>query len=57
MKKTVEISPEAVAELDAVRGNISRSKYLDALLKKSQGVTLSHTQGADCRKSRKKPKP
>jgi hypothetical protein len=56
MKKTVEISPEAVAELDAARGNISRSKYLDALLKKSQGVTLPHTHGTDCRKSRKKPK-
>jgi hypothetical protein len=57
MKKTVEISPEAVAELDAARGNISRSKYLDALLKKYQGVTLPHTQGADCPKRRKKPKP
>jgi hypothetical protein len=56
MKKTVEISPEAVAELDAARGNISRSKYLDTLLKKSQGVTLPHTQGADCPKRRKKPK-
>jgi hypothetical protein len=57
MKKTVEISPQAVAELDAARGGVSRSKYVDALLKKYQGVTLPHTQGADCPKRRKKPKP
>jgi hypothetical protein len=57
MKKTVEISPQAVAELDAARGGVPRSKYVDALLKKYQGVTLPHTQGADCPKRRKKPKP
>jgi hypothetical protein len=57
MKKTIEISPQAVADLDTARGNLSRSKYLDALLKKYQGVTRSHTPGADCPKSRKKPKP
>jgi hypothetical protein len=57
MKKTIKISEQASLELDAIRGNVSRGKYLDALLKKYQGVTLSHTQGGDCPKSRKKPKP
>jgi hypothetical protein len=57
MKKTIELSPQAAAELDAARGSLSRSKYLDGLLKKYQGVTRSHTLGADCPKSRKKSKP
>jgi hypothetical protein len=57
MRKRVKISFELAAEIDAVRGDLSRAKYLDALLKKYQGVTQSHTRGPDCPKSRKKPKP
>jgi hypothetical protein len=57
MKKRVSIPCQLALEIDAMRGSLSRSKYLDALLKKYQGVTLSHTRGADCPKSRKKPKP
>jgi hypothetical protein len=57
MKKRVSIPYQLALEIDAMRGSLSRSKYLDALLKKHQGVTLSHTRGADCQKSRKKPKP
>jgi hypothetical protein len=57
MKKRVSISHELARELDALRGPLSRSKYLDALLKKYHGVTLPHTPGPDCRKSRKKPQP
>ena len=57
MKKRVEVSTEAIKEIDAMRGALSRSKYVDSLLKKYQGVTRSHTQGADCPKRRKKPKP
>jgi hypothetical protein len=57
MRKRVKISFELAAEIDAMRGELSRAKYLDALLKKYQGVTRSHTPGADCPKSRKKPKP
>ncbi len=57
MKKRVSIPYELALEIDAMRGSLSRSKYLDALLKKYQGVTRPHTPGADCPKSRKKPKP
>jgi len=57
MKKRVSIPYQLALEIDAMRGPLSRSKYLDALLKKYQGVTLAHTQGADCPKRRKKPKP
>jgi hypothetical protein len=57
MKKTVEISQQTAAALDAVRGNMPRSKYLDALLKKYQGVTLSHTPANDPPKKKKKPIP
>jgi hypothetical protein len=57
MKKTIQLDEETTRLIDEARGNLSRSKYLDALLKKYQGVTLSHTRGADCPKSRKKPKP
>ena len=56
MKRRVEISPEAIKEIDAMRGALSRSKYVDRLLKKYQGVTLPHTPDTDCPKSRKKPK-
>jgi len=57
MKKRVSIPYQLALEIDAMRGALSRSKYLDALLKKYQGVTHSHTQGTDCPKSRKKQKP
>ena len=57
MKKTIQLDQQTTRLIDEVRGNLSRSKYLDALLKKYQGVTLPHTQGADCPKRRKKPKP
>jgi hypothetical protein len=57
MKKTIQLDEETTRLIDEARGNLSRSKYLDALLKKYQGVTLHHTQGADCPKRRKKPKP
>ena len=56
MKRRVEISPEAIKEIDAMRGALSRSEYVDRLLKKYQGVTLPHTPDTDCPKSRKKPK-
>lgn len=56
MKRRVEMSPEAIKEIDAIRGLLSRSEYVDRLLKKYQGVTQSHTPGTDCPKSRKKPK-
>jgi hypothetical protein len=56
MKKTIQLDQQTTRLIDEVRGNLSRSKYLDALLKKYQGVTLPHTQGADCPKRRKKPK-
>jgi hypothetical protein len=58
MKIRVKISLELAAEIDAARGGISRVKYLDALLKKYQGVTLSHTPAnRDCPKRRKKKTP
>jgi hypothetical protein len=57
MKKTIQLDEETTRLIDEARGNLSRSKYLDALLKKYQGVTLPHTQGADYPKRRKKPKP
>lgn len=56
MKRRVEISPEATKEIDAMRGALSRSEYVDRLLKKYQGVTRHHTPDTDCPKSRKKPK-
>jgi hypothetical protein len=58
MKKRVRISFELAVEIDAVRGELSRAKYLDALLKKYQGVTRSHTPvDRDCPKSRKNKTP
>ncbi len=57
MKKTIQLDQQTTRLIDEARGNLSRSKYLDALLKKYQGVTLPHTQGTDCPKRRKKPKP
>ncbi len=57
MKKTVKICHQTALELDACRGSMSRSKYLDELLKKSQGVTRNHTSHApqDCKKRKRKP--
>jgi hypothetical protein len=43
MKKTIEIDHETAELIDQMRGDMSRSKYIDILLKKYQGVTLSHT--------------
>jgi hypothetical protein len=58
MKRRVKISFQLAAEIDAVRGDLSRAKYLDALLKKYQGVTRSHTSAdRDCPKSRKNKNP
>jgi hypothetical protein len=58
MRKRVKISFALAAEIDAVRGELSRAKYLDALLKKYQGVTRSHTPAdRDCPKSRKNKNP
>ena len=56
MKRTVKICHQTALELDACRGGMSRSKYLDELLKKSQGVTRNHTHTpTDCKKSKIKP--
>jgi hypothetical protein len=56
MKKTVKICEQTALEIDACRGRISRSKFLDALLKKYQGVTRNHTHTPqDCKKSKIKP--
>jgi hypothetical protein len=57
MKKTIQIDEHTTRLIDEARGILSRSEYIDKLLKKHQGVTLSHTQGTDCPESRKKPKP
>jgi hypothetical protein len=43
MKKTIRLDEETARLLDEVRGDISRSEYIDTLLKTAQGVTLSHT--------------
>lgn len=56
MKRRVEMSPQAIKEIDAMRGALSRSQYVDKLLKKYQGVTQAHTPDTDCPKSRKQPK-
>jgi hypothetical protein len=57
MKKTIQIDQHTTRLIDEARGALSRSEYIDKLLKKHQGVTLAHTQGTDCPKRRKKPKP
>ena len=54
MKRRVEISPEAIKEIDAMRGSLSRSEYVDRLLKKYQGVTRAHTLNRDCSKRKSK---
>ena len=43
MKKTIQLDEETTRLLDEVRGDVSRSEYIDTLLKSAQGVTLSHT--------------
>ena len=43
MQKTIQLDEETARLLDEVRGDISRSEYIDTLLKAAQGVTLSHT--------------
>jgi hypothetical protein len=55
MKKTIQLDEETARLIDEARGNLSRSKYIDRLLKKHQGVTLAHTPNTDCNK-RKPPK-
>jgi hypothetical protein len=54
-RQKVELSLEAIKAIDAERGSLSRSEYVDRLLKKYQGVTLAHTPDRDCNK-RKPPK-
>jgi hypothetical protein len=41
MKKKIELDEETARMLDEVRGDLSRSEYVDRLLKTYQGVTLS----------------
>jgi hypothetical protein len=55
MKKTIQLDQQTTRLIDEARGNLSRSKYIDNLLKKHQGVTLAHTPNTDCSK-RKPPK-
>jgi hypothetical protein len=43
MEKTIPIDEDTVRLIDELRGDLSRSEYVDSLLKKHQGVTLSHT--------------
>lgn len=43
MKKTIQLDEETARLIDEARGNLSRSEYIDMLLKSAQGVTLSHT--------------
>jgi hypothetical protein len=43
MKKTIELDEETTRLLDEVRGDVSRSEYIDRLLKLAQGVTRAHT--------------
>ena len=53
-KIRVELDAQAVQAIDAVRGEVSRSEYLDRLLKRYQGVTLTHTPDRECRKRKRK---
>ena len=55
MKKTIQLDEETAQLIDEARGNLSRSEYIDRLLKKHQGVTLAHTPDTDYNK-RKSPK-
>ena len=50
MKKTIQLDEETTRLIDEARGNLSRSEYIDTLLKNHQGVTLAHTPDRDCNK-------
>lgn len=54
MKKTIQLDEQTTRLIDEARGTLSRSEYIDRLLKKHQGVTLPHTPKVDCQK--RKPK-
>ena len=54
MRQKVELSPQVVAAIDQLRGQLSRSEYIDRLLKKAQGVTRAHTPDRDCSKRKSK---
>jgi hypothetical protein len=43
MEKIIQIDEETARLIDELRGDLSRSEYVDKLLKRYQGVTLSHT--------------
>ena len=43
MKKTIQLDEETTRLIDEARGNLSRSEYIDNLLKTAQGVTQYHT--------------
>lgn len=43
MRRKIELSSEAIKEIDAARGKLSREQYLDRLYKKVSGCpTFSH---------------
>jgi hypothetical protein len=54
MRREIELSPQAIKDIDAVRGQLSREQYLDRLLKKYKGVLLPHTPNRDCKKNKPK---
>jgi hypothetical protein len=43
MKKTILIDEDTARMIDDMRGELSRSEYVDSLLRNYQGVTLPHT--------------
>ena len=53
-KIQVEMDAQTIEAIDAVRGALSRSEYLDRLLKRYQGVTRHHTPDRDCKKQKRK---
>ena len=53
-RQKVKLSAEAIEAIDAERGRLSRSEYVDRLLKKYQGVTRYHTPDRDCKKHKQK---
>jgi hypothetical protein len=56
MKRKIEVEMDAqtIEAIDAARGALSRSEYLDRLLKRHQGVTQHHTPDRDGRKRKLK---
>jgi hypothetical protein len=56
MKRRIEVEMDAqtIEAIDAVRGALSRSEYLDKLLKRYQGVTQHHTPDRDGKKRKLK---